>query len=176
MRNVVARSVLAFLVVFGLVLPTSGAGAAELTAADRFALLDLLSRYSHRWDGRDEKGWVDLFTEDAVIKAAFRDQPVWSYGSNAERLNFIQTFYATEGKNGLLQSRHFQTNTLFSPQADGSVRADTMFAVTFQYKGEPAPRFSNTGIYRDRFVRTKSGWKFALRDILVDQELPAPAK
>lgn len=145
----------------------------SLSMEDRIALTDLISEYSHRWDGRDEKGWVDLFIDSAVIKAAFRGELAWRYGSNAERLTFIQGFYTEADKTGILQSRHYQTNTLFQPQADGSVRAETMFAVTFQHKGEPMPRFSNTGIYADRFVKTPAGWKFAERDIRVDQEPPA---
>lgn len=149
------------------------AGAASLPPEDRIALLDLISRYSHQWDGRDAAGWVDLFTENAVIQASFRGKFAWKYGSNEERRKFIDGFYANAEKVGILQSRHFQTNTLFTPQDDGTVHADTMFAVTFQHKGEPTPRLSNTGIYSDHFVRTKDGWKFQLRDILVDQEPPA---
>ncbi|MBM4267989.1 MAG: nuclear transport factor 2 family protein [Deltaproteobacteria bacterium] len=143
-----------------------------LAIADRTALLDLISAYSHTWDGRDEEGWVDLFLEDAVLQASFRGKLAWTYGSNAERSQFIASFYEGAAQAGILQSRHFQTNTLFSPEGDGSVHADTMFAVIFQHEGEPTPRFSNTGIYRDRFVKTKTGWKFARRDILVDQDPP----
>ena len=149
------------------------AQAADLSLEDRAALLDLISSYSHTWDGRKNADWVELFTDDAVIKASFRGTLAWSYGSNAERRKFIDEFYAGAEKTGLLQSRHFQTNTLFEMQDDGTVHADTMFVVAFQFKGEPGPRLPNTGIYRDRFVKTKAGWKFSLRDILVDQEPPA---
>lgn len=149
--------------------------AAELAPGERTALLDLISRYSHDWDGRKNADWVNLFTDDAVIQASFRGALAWSYGSNEERADFIKSFYDGAAKTGLLQSRHFQTNTLFEKQDDGTVHADTMFAVTFQFKGEPAPRFSNTGIYRDRFVKTKEGWKFKRRDIFVDQD-PPPAE
>ena len=147
----------------------------DLALADRLALLDLISAYSHTWDGRDEKGWVGLFTDDAVIQASFRGALAWTYRSTRERSDFIKGFYAGADTAGILQSRHFQTNTLFSVQSDGSVRADTMFAVVFQHRGEPAPRYSNTGIYRDHFVTTNSGWKFSLRDILVDQDPPPTA-
>ena len=147
----------------------------DLALADRLALLDLISAYSYTWDGRDQPGWVGLFTDDAVIQASFRGTLAWTYRSNRERSEFIKGFYEGADAAGILQSRHFQTNTLFSLQSDGSVRADTMFAVVFQYRGEPAPRYSNTGIYRDHFVKTKDGWKFALRDILVDQDPPPAA-
>lgn len=173
MNTIVTRLLAAVTAAF--VLSTGVAAAAELSAADRSALLDVISQYSHKWDGADNKGWVDLFKDDAVIQASFRGELAWKYGSNKERLEFIEAFYANSKKIGMLQSRHFQTNTLFTPQADGTVHSDTMFAVTFQFKGEPAPRFSNTGIYRDHFEKTKDGWKFTLRDILVDQE-PPPAE
>lgn len=168
-----ASLVASFALLLGLAGPAS---AADLSTEERTALLDLISQYSHTWDGRQNDAWVNLFTDDAVIKASFRGQLAWSYGSNKDRAEFIKGFYEGADKTGLLQSRHFQTNTLFEKQADGTVHSDTMFAVTFQYKGEPAPRFSNTGIYRDRFVKTKYGWKFTLRDILVDQEPPPAAE
>ena len=159
--------------VFSLAAATT-APAAELTMEERIDLLDLISRYSHTWDGRKNAEWVDLFTDDAVIKASFRGQLAWSHDSKEARANFIETFYADAPKAGILQTRHFQTNTMFAKQPDGTVHADTMFAVTFQFKGQPAPSLTNTGIYRDRFKKTKDGWKFTLRDILVDQD-PPPA-
>lgn len=170
MRNVTTRwiAAVAAILCFG----AATARAADLSVEDRNALLDLISRYSHTWDGRDNAGWVDLFKDDAVIQASFRGKLAWKYASNKERREFIDGFYAATKTSGMLQSRHFQTNTLFTTQDDGTVHADTMFAVTFQFKGEPAPRFSNTGIYRDHFEKTKDGWKFTLRDILVDQEPP----
>lgn len=142
----------------------------HLSAADRIAITDLIHRYSYTWDGRDTDGWVDLFTDDAVIQASFVGTLAWSYGSNAERRQFIDGFYEATTKDGLMRSRHIQTGTVLEPQADGSVRGETMFVVALQYKGEATPRFPNTGVYRDRFVRTPAGWKFALRDIVVDQE------
>jgi 3-phenylpropionate/cinnamic acid dioxygenase small subunit len=144
----------------------------EIAIADRTALLDLISAYSHAWDGRDQDRWVNLFTDDAILEASFRGKLAWTYASNRERSQFIWSFWAGAGEIGILQSRHFQTNTLFVPQSDGSVHADTMFAVVFQHAGEPAPRFSNTGIYRDRFVKRENGWRFARRDIFVDQDPP----
>ncbi|MDG2306939.1 MAG: nuclear transport factor 2 family protein [Candidatus Binatia bacterium] len=176
MHTFVSRCLLALVLAAGFaVLPASRVDAADLAPEDRVALLNLISAYSHEWDGGDQKGWVDLFQDDAVIQASFRGQLAWKYGSNKERANFIKGFYDNSVKIGMLQSRHFQTNTMFTAQDDGTVHSDTMFAVTFQFKGEPAPRFSNTGIYRDHFVKTKAGWKFSLRDILVDQE-PPPAE
>ena len=145
----------------------------DLSLDDRIALLDLISAYSHTWDTRDAAGWVGLFRDDAVLQAVFRGTVAWTYASNRERTEFITGFYAGADTAGILQSRHFQTNTLFRAERDGSVRADTMFAVVFQHRAEPAPRYRNTGIYRDHFVKTAGGWKFARRDILVDQDLPA---
>jgi len=141
-----------------------------MTQEDRVAIGDLVHRYSYTWDGRDGSAWVDLFTDDAVIQAAFVGKVAWSYGSNAERRTFIDGFYETMATQGLRNTRHIQTGTILSAEGDGSVRGETMFVVAFQYRGEPKPRITNTGIYRDRFVRTPAGWKFARRDILVDQQ------
>ena len=143
---------------------------AHVSLEDRAAIGDLIHRYSYTWDGRDAGGWVDLFTDDAVIQASFVDTMAWSYRSNAERRSFIDGFYETMTAQGLTRTRHVQTATVLSAAEDGSITGETMFVVAFQYRGEPAPRITNTGVYRDRFVRTDAGWKFALRDIVVDQE------
>jgi len=143
---------------------------ARISLEDRAAIGDLIHRYSYTWDGRDAAGWVDLFTDDAVIQASFVGTLAWSYGSNAERRGFIDGFYETMTKQGLANTRHVQAATVLAPAEDGAIAGETMFVVAFQYRGEPAPRITNTGVYRDRFVRTDAGWKFALRDILVDQE------
>ena len=148
--------------------PSAAPGGVSLE--DRAAIADLIHRYSYTWDGRDSDGWVGLFTEDAVIEAAFVGKVAWTYRSNAERRTFIDGFYETMTKQGLTRTRHVQTATVLSPEADGSVTGETMFVVAFQFRGEPAPRITNTGVYRDRFVRTAAGWKFARRDIDVDQE------
>ena len=137
---------------------------------DRAAITDLILRYSYTWDGRDAAGWVGLFTDDAVIRASFVGKQAWSYGSNTERRTFIDGFYEAMAKQGLVTTRHVQAGTLLTAEKDGSVRGETMFVVAFQFRGEKTPRFTNTGVYRDRFVRTPTGWKFALRDIDVDQE------
>lgn len=154
--------------------PGSAKPSAVPSQAERTEILDLISRYSYTWDGRDVSGWVGVFTADAVLQATFAGQPGFKYSLSKELTKFIEGFYAGPAGQGLLSSRHFQTNTVLEQQSDGSVQAHTMFAVTFQYKGEPTPRFSNTGVYRDRLVKTANGWKIARRDILVDQELPTP--
>ena len=153
--------------------PASGRAASSapgVTLEDRAAITDLIHRYSYTWDGRDAASWVGLFTEDAVIQASFVGKQAWSYGSNTERRTFIDGFYEAMAKQGLVTTRHVQTNTVLTPESDGSVRGETMFIVAFQFRGEKIPRFTNTGVYRDRFVRTAAGWKFARRDIDVDQE------
>lgn len=147
-----------------------GAASGGISLEDRAAIADVIHRYSYTWDERDTGGWVDLFTDDAVIEAAFVGTVAWTYRSNAERRNFIDGFYEAMSKQGLTRTRHVQTATVLSPAADGSVTGETMFVVAFQFRGEPAPRITNTGVYRDRFVRTPAGWKFARRDIDVDQE------
>lgn len=148
----------------------AAAPATGIALEDRAAITDLIHRYSYTWDGRDAAGWVGLFTEDAVIQAAFVGKPAWSYASNAERRTFIDGFYEAMAKQGLITTRHVQAGTVLTPESDGSVRGETMFIVAFQFRGEKIPRFTNTGVYRDRFVRTPAGWKFARRDIDVDQE------
>ena len=54
--------------------------------------------------------------------------------------------------------------------SDDRVRGSTYVTLLCQVKGETAPRPVTTGIYKDEFVKTESGWKFAIREAYLDQE------
>jgi 3-phenylpropionate/cinnamic acid dioxygenase small subunit len=152
----------------------SQAAADGVSLQERAEILDIISRYSYTWDGRDGAAWVKLFTDDAVLSATFQKTLAWTHASNKGRLAFIEEFYRSTAGQGLLQTRHYQTNTVLEKQADGSIAARSMFQVSVQFQGEAGPRVANSGVYVDRFVKTADGWKFARRDIMVDQPMPPP--
>ncbi len=135
---------------------------------DRSEIEDLISTYSHTLDGKDAESWGRLFTEKATIRVVFRSGDSQFFASHGERMSFIQAFYDFADENGLVRSRHFQTNTLLECQADGSVTGSTLFSVSHQYDDGP-PQVRNTGVYRDRFEKTPAGWKLSERHVEVDQ-------
>ena len=150
-------------------LPTASANAErELPLQDRAHLLDLISRYSHTWDNKDAEAWTELFTDDAVSQMYLAGEFVAEARSNVERLAFANLRHNLFRRKGV-QTRHLQTNTILTC-SDESVYGETIFLVTWQYENEAVPRLVHSGVYRDEFVHTASGWKFVRREIRLDHE------
>lgn len=175
MRNTSLRSIL---IISGLaigyfanqVLPIAVADDdTGISTQDRELIFDLISQYSHAWDGKDSESWVALFADVAVNQTYLAGRLVNESLTNSERLAGAQSRHSMFVENGI-QTRHFQTNTLLSPLEDGSITGITVFSVSWQYDGEKAPIQMHTGLYNDRFVKTSSGWKFARREVRVDHE------
>ena len=64
-----------------------------INAETRFAILDVIARYSYAYDSRDADGFANLFIEDAVWEYYFYDQEKPSETLEARRrncLNYIQ--------------------------------------------------------------------------------------
>lgn len=163
----------AVLLAFGLLgVFTSGAAFPGDTPAadDRFMLQDLISRYGRTYDDREAGAWTALFTENATLSLYLLGKLVREINSNDERRSWAQSRFDTFDKDGVIKTRHFQTNTLLERLGDGAVEGTTVFSVTYQYAAEATPRLVHTGVYRDRFVKTASGWKFAKREISIDHK------
>ena len=151
----------------GISAPGNTAKAADtLSQDDRQAILDLISSYSHTYDSKDADGFIALFAEDGVMVSN-------SSGARAptrqELLAGVKDRFASFREDGI-QSRHYQTNTVLDPLADGSVSGETIMAVAWQRRDEPAPVLAHTGTYGDLFVKTDSGWKFKRRELRVDHD------
>ena len=152
-----------------------GVQAADSFEVDRQQILDLISRYSYAVDSGDAEALTALFQDNAVesFYLAGKLSRLGSFGSvirsNKERLVEYRQGHKELTAQGI-QSRHYQTNTILERQPDGSVRGNTLFEIVWQYAAEPAPRLLRSGTYRDLFIRTSSGWKFASREIHIDHK------
>ena len=62
-----------------------------------------------------------------------------------------------------VQSRHFQSNVIFTLTGENTAEATNMVIITWQWLGHKEPQFSETGIYKTSFVKTPDGWKMAKR-------------
>ena len=78
---------------------------------DRFAIDDLLSRYSHSWDSKDPEEWADLFIDEGIWQNSFAGKVETILKSNKERLQFAKKLQESFRQNGVT-TRHHQTNTL----------------------------------------------------------------
>ena len=140
----------------------------QISAQDRIDILDLISRYSHTWDSKDSIAWAALFTDSAIWQIYLAGEPQRA-SNKAERLSGAKSRHAMFTENGV-QTRHFQTNTLLTQHPNGSVNGETVFFVTWQHAAEDTPRLMHTGIYRDEYTKTPSGWRFSRREVRLDHE------
>jgi len=140
----------------------------QFTAA-RQEILDLISAYSYTCDAKDVPRWLDLFTQDAVWAWYAGPQKTLTVSLPGKQAmsDFFTPRLAALAQQGI-QSRHFQTNTVFTSFNGREATAKTYILVTWQYAGELVPRPVHTGYYEDKFVRTPRGWKFKERVIFVD--------
>ena len=143
--------------------------AGEISFQDRTEILDLISRYSHTWDGKDSDSWAALFANSAISQYYSAGEFVIEASSNAERLRGAKARHARFAENSI-QTRHLQTNSILTRQPDGSVSGETVFSVTWQYASEERPRLMHTGVYLDVFTNTPSGWRFSRREVRVDNK------
>ena len=139
---------------------------------DRSEIMDLIHRYSHTVDSRDVEGFVSLFIEKCRWAAMLSENPLVLNSRKKLREYLIERLKYFGDLN--IQTRHIQTNTLLTRISDDRVSGITYLTLICQVEGEDAPRLVTTGLYKDVFIKTRSGWKFAIRDAYLDQQkLPA---
>ena len=168
------RSWMALVVCFALTasqlaMADSDDGNHGLHASDRQAILDLISAYSYTYDSKDLVRWLSLFTKDTVwawYAGPSKTLAVQLVGRDTMKAYF-EPRLATLAQQGI-QSRHYQTNTVFTTLEGKKATARTIVLVTWQYAHETTPRPVHTGIYEDKFVKTKDGWKFKERVLFND--------
>jgi hypothetical protein len=78
---------------------------------DRQQILDLISRYSYTWDGKDVSAFAALFQDNAALSHYSGGTLGKVTRSNEERLAMAREMFAAFTAKGI-QSRHFQTNTI----------------------------------------------------------------
>lgn len=147
----------------------SGGAPDSLSTTDQLQIHALIARYSHTFDSRDASGWAALFLDDAPFTMYMAGVLGMTLRTNAERLTWARETHEALAKAGV-QNRHFQTNTVLSPRADGSVEGATFLLGTWQLANETAPILKHTGVYRDVFMKTAQGWRIASRELRVDHK------
>ena len=142
---------------------------------DRSEITDLIYRYSYTVDARDLEGFLSLFTEDCRWVANLPEKPI-VLESRTKLREYVTTrlkYFTDQG----IQTRHLQTNTILTRVNADQVQGVTYIMLLGQVKGEAAPRVISTGIYKDQFVKTEEGWRFAVREATLDQgRLPSVDK
>lgn len=124
--------------------------------AAEHACAALITRYTHLVDEGHASQVADLFTADGVWAS-----PESTFdGRDAIRAAFLRR--ETSGR----RSRHVCTNVAIDLE-DETHATGLCYLTLFRTDAERTPPKGTTpdlvGVYRDRFVRTEEGWRFASR-------------
>jgi uncharacterized protein (TIGR02246 family) len=123
-----------------------------LSYEDRVAIDALLAGYAFAFDSGDGEAFADLFTPDG----SFDNVGVATMTGRQELVEFVKERYVQAP--GV---RHFTANVLV--EADGDGARARAYVWVIRLGGDGPLRLRNTGEYRDVFVRTDAGWRFARR-------------
>src|SRR5262245_16336611 len=123
-------------------------GAPAMSVEDRLAIQEAMARYAHAYDGGDAAAFADVFTDDGVFEIVLPD------GDLAVRLRAHDEIVDWASRRllerrGRFTSRHHQSGILFDELTSTSATTRTTVLVTHHHAGEPAPRLTTTGVYRD---------------------------
>src|SRR5262245_5810984 len=139
-----------------------------MSIEDRLAIHDVIAQYSHSYDSQDAAAFAKLFVEAGVFEIFVPGQarPALRLCSRV----MIREWAARRlrGRRGRLSSRHHQSGILFDELTANSARTRTMVLVTHQDRTEAAPRPIASGVYHDRWRKTKAGWRLARRAAHLD--------
>jgi len=130
-----------------------------MSLEDKWAIQEMLARFSYAWDAKEAEDFAQLFSDDAVLeifssggtspqlhlasRAAIR---AWAVQNHTERLEDIQT-------------RHHQSGLLFDELTSDIARTRTVVLVTHQGAAEAVPRLHRSGMYQMHWHKLPEGWR-----------------
>jgi 3-phenylpropionate/cinnamic acid dioxygenase small subunit len=129
--------------------------------ADDLAIRNLIARVAHLSDhSEDLNVYLACFTEDAAWNF-----PIGGAHGHAEILAGAQGRRASGLTGPGANSRHILST--IDVQVDGSDTATSDAYFVFLVDTDTAPRIMNNGHYHDTWVRTPTGWRIKVRDIVL---------
>ena len=128
---------------------------ATLTAADYIEIQQLVARYSYAVDTHADNGYAyaDLFTPDGA------------FGNTKGREALAELARTTQKeRGGPAFTRHYLTNVIVYPTADGARGSQYLMALDVSEGGKPSS-IVHGGRYDDVYVKTPAGWRFKSRQL-----------
>ena len=135
--------------------------AADLKPQDIIEIEQLYAKYNQAIDAGNGEAWADTFTPDGVFNKT-------NVGRDA-LIAFVKNFQTQGG--GF--RRHWNTNLVLTGTKEG---ADGSVYLMLWDIGNKPQTIVVTGIYEDKLVKTKGGWRFTSRVVKPDPARPAAAK
>lgn len=143
-----------------------------MSLEDKMAILEVIARYSYTYDGRDADGFAHLFTTDGIFEVvqAGDSHPELRLVSRAAIHAWASQRHQQVVKD--IHDRHFQSGTLFDVLTPEHAQTRTMVLITHQGTQDPAPRPVLSGVYHDRWQKTRVGWQMTQRTLRHDRHRP----
>jgi len=145
-----------------------------MSVEDKLAIQEAIARYSHAYDSKDADAFAQLFVEDGIFEVIVpgESSPRVRLSSRAA----IREWAAQRHRlNAASQARHYQSGLVFDELTADTASARTMLLLTRQGEPDAAPLLHLTGIYHDRWRKTRDGWRLVHRAARVDRD-PGYAK
>jgi len=121
--------------------------AKALTAQDLVDIQQLYARYNWTLDSGDAEGYASTFTPDGVFN---------NNNGHDAIVKFAQGFHTGMGNH----LRHWNTNLMITPSADGA--SGQVYLVLVDFATKP-PSILTSASYSDELVKTAQGWRFKKR-------------
>ena len=139
-----------------------------VSVSDRLDILELYSRYIHTLNHCEAEGWANCFAEDGIFN---RPQGSDVAGVAATRVvgraalaQLARSAYA-EGQG---RRRRWSGNVeITTGDRENEATGRATFMLLIASGPEPA-RIAVTGMFNDRLVRTKEGWRLGERTLTLD--------
>lgn len=146
--------------------PVAGAADPLATRVQRLEdtkqIHDLLIRYGLKLDGKDFKGYSELFSKNAVWTGGFGSHSTPA-GIEAMLLKYMgPAAPGTRNKDNF----HLLTNEIIEVDGDRAKAVSKLIFYVKSPEGRPTPQMA--GHYDDEFVRENGEWKFSKRVVQGD--------
>jgi ketosteroid isomerase-like protein len=131
---------------------------------DKNAIRELTADYCFHIDNARFGPWLDLWTDDAVFEV---DGKV--VRGRAELEQFTGTIRLVDGKPPV---KHCVMNQIIDVQGDRATAKAYLLTVVKRKDGSVIT--ATAGVYSDKLVRTRAGWRFSERRLSGDLRWEAP--
>ena len=140
-----------------------------MSVEDKLAIQEVIGRYSHAFDSKDAEAVAQLFVEDGNFEVIVPGEPSPRVRLSS-RVAICDWAKQRFQLNTSSQARHYQSGVLFDEMTAETASARTMLLLTRQNASDAAPVVQLTGIYHDKWRKTREGWRLVHRAACIDRD------
>ncbi len=140
-----------------------------MSVQDKLAIQEMIARYSYAYDSKDAEAFAQLFVEDGIFEVIVpgESSPTVRLSSRGA----IREWAAQRHQlNAASQARHYQLDVLFDELTAEMATVRTMLLLTRQGAPDASPLLHLTGVYHDKWRRTRDGWRLVHRAARIDRD------